>query len=152
MKSLMPWRNREPAPAPARWSDDWFGRALESPFGGLLGPLANRAGLGMPTVDVAEDKNEYTVRAEMPGMSEKDIDLTWHDGVLRIRGEKKAEKEEKKGGVWYRECGYGSFSREIPLGGAVDWKAAKATYRHGVLTVKLPKSENARKAISVTVN
>jgi HSP20 family protein len=106
----------------------------------------------MPAVEVTEDNNEFTVRAEAPGMDEHEIDLTWLDGVLRIRGEKKSDKEVKKKGRWYRESSYGSFSRDIELGDAVDWKGAKANYRHGVLTVKLPKTEKARKAVEIKVN
>jgi len=106
----------------------------------------------LPRVDVTEDKNEVTVKAEIPGMSEKDIECTWHDGVLRIRGEKKCEREDKKSGRQHHECSYGYFSREIPLGDSVDWKSAAAKYKHGVLTVKLPKTEVARKTITVKIN
>jgi HSP20 family protein len=103
-------------------------------------------------VDVSEDKKEIKVKAEIPGMTEKDIDLTWHDGVLSIRGEKKDEKEEKKQNRYYRECSYGSFCRNINIGTNVDWNKTKAKYKHGVLTVTLPKTETAKKAIEIKVN
>jgi len=134
------------------WGDDWFDRVWQSPIENALFPFSGSRASRLPTVDVAEDKNEVTVRAEVPGMTEKDIDLTWHDGMLNIRGEKKSEKEEKKSGGYYRECSYGSFSRDIPLGDGVDWKGAKAKYKNGVLTVKLPKTESSHKTIEVKVN
>jgi len=152
MKSLIPWKNRERNAAPARWGDSWFDRAWEDPFRFALSPFDGMRLPKMPSVDVEENGREVSVRAEVPGMNEKDIDLTWQDGVLRIRGEKKSEKEEKRKGGYYRECTYGSFNREIPLGDSVDWKNAKANYRNGVLTVKLPKTEGAKKAITVKVN
>jgi HSP20 family protein len=85
-------------------------------------------------------------------LTEKDIDLTWHDGILRIRGEKKNEKEDKKKDSYYREFSYGSFSRDIRLNPAVDWKQAQAKYKNGVLTVKLPKTESSKKSIQIKVN
>jgi HSP20 family protein len=85
-------------------------------------------------------------------MTEKDIQLTWHDGVLRIRGEKKDEKEERSKDRYYKECSYGSFSRDIPLGAGVDWKNAEAKYRNGVLTVSLPKTGAESKAVEVKIS
>jgi len=152
MKSLIPWKNSERSAAPARWGDSWFDRAWEDPFRVALSPFEGMRLPKMPSVDVTESDREVKVRAEIPGMNEKDIDLTWQDGVLRIRGEKKSEKEEKRKDGMYRECSYGSFSRDISLGESVEWKNAKASYRHGVLTVTLPKTENAKKAITIKVN
>jgi len=152
MKSLIPWKNKQESAAPVAWGDDWFDRVWENPFKDALSPFFGSRFGGMPTVDVSEDKNEITVRAEVPGMAEKDIDLTWHNGTLRIRGEKKSEKEDKKKGHYYRECSYGSFSRDIPVGDAVDWKGATAKYKNGILTVKMPKTEKSRKTIEVKVN
>jgi HSP20 family protein len=152
MKSLIPWKNKERDTAPVLWDDDWFDRSLDSPFMGLFEPFASSLSSRMPSVDVSEDKNEVTVRAEIPGLTEKDVDLTWQDGVLRIHGEKRAEKEEKRKDRYYRECSFGSFRRDIPLGDSVDWNRAQAQYKNGVLTVKLPKTEKARKAIEIKVN
>jgi len=85
-------------------------------------------------------------------MTDEDITLTWNDGVLRIRGEKRDEKEERKKDRYYRECSYGTFSRDIPLGTSVDWKKAVAKYRNGVLTVTLPRTGETRKAIEVKIS
>jgi HSP20 family molecular chaperone IbpA len=150
MKSLVPWKKKEPLSAPAIWDDDWFGRPGENPFRNLL-PLFSKSSVQMPTVEAIEEKNSFIVRAEVPGMTEKDIDLTWHDGILRISGEKKGEKEEKKKNRYYSERSYGYFSRDIPLGDSVDWKGAKARYHNGVLSVRLPKIQSSRKSIEVKV-
>jgi HSP20 family protein len=152
MKSLMPWKQKEQRTAPVLWDDNWPDSGWENPFKGLFPVFSNSFLSRLPSVDVAEDKDEVVVRAEIPGMSEKDINLSWHDGVLRISGEKRSEKEEKRKDRFYGECSYGYFSREIPVRSAVDWKAAKARYRHGVLTVTLPKIEHSCKAIEIKVN
>jgi len=133
-------------------SNNRLDRIWEAPLLGLSGLFSSDEFAHLPRVDVTEDKKEVTVKAEIPGMSEKDVECTWHDGVLRIRGEKKSEREDKKAGRQYHECSYGYFSRDIPLGDSVDWKAAVAKYKHGVLTVKLPKTESARKTITVKIN
>jgi len=152
MKSLIPWKNKRESAAPVVVGDDRFDRMGENAFENALFPFFGSRSSRLPTIDVAEDKNEVTVRAEVPGMTEKDIDLTWRNGILSIRGEKRSEKEDKKKGQYYRECSYGSFSRDIPLGDGVDWKGAGARYKNGVLTVKLPKTESSRKTIEVKVN
>jgi HSP20 family protein len=154
MKSLIPWRWSRKSAAPARLND-WFDTALsawEDPFKNFFPDFNNLLSTRLPSVDVSESKKEVTVKAEIPGMSEKDIDCTWHDGVLSIRGEKKDEKEEKKKDRYYRECNYGSFCRNINVGKNVDWSNAKAKYKNGVLTVSLPKTESAQKAIEIKVN
>lgn len=151
MKSLIPWKNKQENAAPSLWGDDWFDRFDENPFGLLTAPFSTVGMARMPRVDVTEDKKDVSVRAELPGMSEKDVTLTWLDGVLRIRGEKQHEHNEEKKGRRYSECSYGYFSRDIPLGNGVDWNSAKAKFKNGVLTVKLPKTENSRKTIEIHV-
>ncbi len=151
MKSLVPWNRAKRSAAPMRL-DHWFDRVWEDPFDTFF-PVFNRSfSSSLPSVDVSENKKEVTVKAEIPGMTEKDIELTWNNGVLNIRGEKKEEKEDKKKDSYYRECRYGSFSRDIPLGNALEWSNARAKYKHGVLTVTIPKTEQARKAVEIKVN
>lgn len=152
MKSLIPWKRGRQHAAPMVRGNDWFDRVWDDPFDSFLPALRTPVYAAMPSVDVSEDKKEVTVRAEVPGMSEKDIELTWHEGVLRIRGEKKDQKEEKKKDRYYRECSYGSFCRDIALGESVDYSKARAKYKNGVLTVTLPKTETASKAIDIKVN
>lgn len=154
MKSLVPWKWGQKNAAPARMND-WFDAALsawEEPLNAFFPSLQHSFSNRAPSVDVSEDKKEFKVKAEIPGMTDKDIDLTWHEGILSIRGEKKDEKEEKKKDRYYRECNYGSFCRNINIGTNVDWSNAKASYKNGVLTVSLPKTETVRKAIEIKVN
>jgi len=151
MKSLIPSRQGQKHAALTR-RNNWFDRWWNDPFDSFLPAFTQPFGARMPSVDVSEDKKEVRVRAEIPGMTDKDIQLTWHDGVLRIRGEKKDEKEERNKDRYYKECSYGSFSRDIPLGAGVDWKNAEAKYRNGVLTVILPKTGEAAKTIEVKIS
>lgn len=151
MKSLIPWRQGQKQAALAR-RNNWFNRWWNDPYDNFLPSFKQPFATCMPSVDVSENKNKVQVRAEIPGMTDKDIQLTWHDGVLRIYGEKKDEKEERKKDRYYKECSYGSFSRDIPLGANVDWKNAEATYRNGVLTVTLPKTGEASKVIEVKIS
>ena len=150
MKSLIPWRWGQKSAAPVR-GDDWSDRWWDNPFGMLLGNDDFGMSARLPSVDMADNGKEVTIRAEIPGMDEKDVELTWHDGILTIRGEKRDEKEEKKGGRHYRECSYGSFSRSLNVGRTVDWEKAKANYKKGVLTVKLPKTAAEEKALRIEV-
>jgi len=151
MKSLIPWRPGQKHAAPAR-RNGWFDRWWNDPGDDFLPSPAQPFSLRVPSVDVSEDKKEVRVSAEVPGMTDKDITLTWNDGVLRIRGEKRDEKEERKKDRYYRECSYGTFSRDIPLGTSVNWKKAVAKYRNGVLTVTLPRTGETRKAIEVKIS
>ena len=109
---------------------------------GLLDP---QSGAGFaPKIDIKENDKEIEVTAELPGMEEKDVQLTLTDHELVLSGEKKSEKEEK-GKEWYRmERSYGSFHRTIPLPRNVDGTKANATFKKGILTVTLPKRPESR--------
>lgn len=97
-----------------------------------------------PRTDVTETDEAVEVSVELPGMDEKDIDVSLSDDVLTIRGEKKAEREEKKKGYYLAERSYGSFYRSIPLPPGVDPEKAEAQFKKGVLTVSLPKTPEAQ--------
>jgi len=97
-----------------------------------------------PPVDVREDEKEVTVKAELPGMEEKDIEVNLADNGLTLKGEKKAEKEEKGKDNWYRETRYGAFQRFIPLPEGLDREKVDARFKNGVLTVTLPRLEAAK--------
>ena len=96
------------------------------------------------TVDMIDEDDRIVVRADLPGLDEKDIEVTVHDGMLTVRGERKAEKEEKKEGYYYNERSYGMFSRTLPLPAAVEADKVKATFKKGVLEVHLPKAKEAQ--------
>jgi|UniRef100_A0A7V6A2V9 HSP20 family protein len=98
----------------------------------------------MPAVDVSETADKITVRAEIPGMEAKDIDISMVGDTLTIKGEKKVEREEKEENYHLVERSYGSFSRSIKLPAAADADKVDATYKNGVLTVVLPKKEEVK--------
>lgn len=97
-----------------------------------------------PPLDIAESENEIVVKVEVPGIAQKDIDITVHDGVLTVKGEKKVEREEKNL-QWHRlERAYGSFARSLTLPNTVNHEDIKASYRDGVLTLTLAKREETK--------
>ncbi len=102
-------------------------------------------GLAMPSVDVSETDKEIVVTAELPGIDEKDVEVSVTQDALTLRGEKKAEFEDKKKGQYLMERSYGSFHRVIELPAEVDREKVAATFKKGVLTVTLPKTEEAKK-------
>jgi HSP20 family protein len=95
--------------------------------------------MALPTMDVAETDKEIEITAELPGLEEKDVQINLSDNVLTIRGEKKAEKEEKDKNYRLVERSYGSFERSLELPDGVNADAIKATIDKGVLKVTVPK-------------
>ncbi|MBE0574846.1 MAG: Hsp20/alpha crystallin family protein [Desulfuromonadales bacterium] len=105
-----------------------------------------------PRIDVAETDKEVTVTAEMPGLDEKDIDVSLERDSLVIRGNKESKKEDKGKSYFRTERAYSSFYRTIPLPCEIDDNQIKATYEKGLLTVHLPKAPDAagfRKQIEI---
>jgi HSP20 family protein len=96
-----------------------------------------------PRVDVSETDKEIKVSAELPGMEEKDIDVSLTRDTLTIKGEKKGETEEKGKDYYRMERSYGSFTRSIPIPVEVDTDKVEATFKKGVLDITLPKTEKA---------
>ena len=94
-----------------------------------------------PRLDVAELKDKYEIKAELPGMDEKDINLSVENGLLTISGEKKAETEEKDKGYYLKECSYGSFSRSVRLPDNISEDKIGAKFKKGVLVIDMPKKE-----------
>src|SRR4030043_1111685 len=120
-------------------------RFWDSFFDGGLRRRTEAGGEWLPSLDVSETKNELVVKAEVPGMDAKDIDISLSDGVLTIKGEKKQEKEEKEADYHLVERSYGSFTRSIRLPKEVQNDKISASYKDGILKVTLPKSEEAKK-------
>lgn len=118
---------------------DAFSRDLHLPRG------ADDTDFGMPLVDVAETDEGLTVTAELPGMDEKDIEVDLTNNMLTFKGEKKAEKEEKKADFHFRERSYGSFSRSVAVPFDVDADKVKASFSKGVLTIALPRPPEAKR-------
>ncbi len=111
-----------------------------------LGAFPEFTGAYMPRLDVTEDAKAFTVTAELPGMSEKDIDLSISGDTLTIRGEKKEEKEDKNKNYYYSERSYGTFMRSVPLPRQVEADKVSASFKKGVLTITLPKTAEAAEA------
>ena len=158
MRDLIPWgRQSSTAPVPYQNEDNpvvGFRREVDRLFDDLFRGSLPSLGLGRslsawPNVELGETDREIRVTAEVPGMSEKDVELLVEDGVLTIRGEKKSETEDKERG--YSERYYGRFERRIALPSNVDEHGANATFRDGVLTVTLPKSPEAERGRRIPI-
>lgn len=106
-----------------------------------------------PALDVHDDKEAFTVTLEAPGLKKADFEISYHDGVLSIAGERKQEKEAKEKNYFRRERLFGRFTRSVSLPAGVKSDAISANYQDGVLTISLPKAEEAKpKHIEVNVN
>ncbi len=100
-----------------------------------------------PRIDETEDDKAIHVRVELPGMDQKDVDITLTDGLLTIRGEKKQEDEEKGKDYYRTERVFGTFRRSIPIPVEVDESKIDASFKKGVLKITLPKSAEAQKKV-----
>jgi HSP20 family protein len=106
-----------------------------------------------PAIDVAVEKDNVVVTADLPGLSKDDVSVTLQDNYLTIRGEKKQETEQKETNYFVSERVYGAFARTIELPVAVDANKIAARFKDGVLQVTLPKTEEAKpKQIEVKVS
>ena len=111
-----------------------------------LAPSAEAGfGFNLPAVDVTEDDKAYKIAAELPGLEEKDIDVSVTGDVLTLKAEKRQEKEEKNKNWYVSERAYGSFQRAFELPQGLDRDKIAAEFAKGVLTVTLPKSAEAQK-------
>lgn len=159
ISDLMPWRGNREKDVPVRQErdrdalldlrnemnklfEDFFRQPLSmSPFS----EESSLAGDFIPQMDIKETDKEINVSAELPGMDVDDIDITMTGNTLTIKGEKKHKKEEKGERFYRSERSYGSFRRSIPLPEEVEEDNIEATYKQGVLNVKMPKRPGAEK-------
>jgi HSP20 family protein len=167
MRDLIPW-GRERAAVP--YQDPWtreqgvtggshpllslhreMNRLFDDLFRSFDMPTAfGRIGSGWPSLELSETDKELKLTAELPGLEEKDVEVLIDGGLLTIKGEKRAEAEDK--GSRFSERFYGQFSRQIPIG-EVDESKIEAAFKNGVLTVTLPKTAQAQqKAKRIPVN
>jgi HSP20 family protein len=131
-----------------RLFDDFDRGFWRVPFGRSMfdiAPLRRMATTKTPAVDVTETEGAYEIAAELPGLDEKNIEVKVADDMLSIKGEKKEEKEEKKKDYYLSERRYGAFERSFRLPDGVDADKIEASFKNGVLTVKLPKTPEAQK-------
>jgi HSP20 family protein len=123
-----------------------MGRLMDSFFHGFsLHPFETRATVFTPHVDVVDTGKTINVSVELPGMDDKDIEVSLTRDALVIKGEKKEEKEEKGKDYYRSERSFGSFTRSIALPEGIDTEGGEASFKKGVLTVKLPKAKQAMK-------
>lgn len=138
--------------------DDFIGRMPGWPFGTRGFEIEPSRGFGRifgasaPAVDLAEEDTRYVLTAELPGLDDKDVELSLVDDVLTIKGEKKDEREEKGAGYHVSERRFGEFRRTFRLPEDVDAEKIAANFKKGVLTVELPKHpEAAKKAKKIEI-
>jgi len=145
--------NRPETPARASFGRlfdlrDELDRLFESP----LSEITQTMNGWSPVVDLYEDKDNFIVKAELPGMKRENIEVSLHEGALTISGERKAEEKHKDAETYREESFYGRFHRTMTLPKAVKGDKVSAKYVDGVLTITLPKSEEAKpKQIEVAV-
>jgi HSP20 family protein len=112
--------------------------------------FGNRPGNGgtarrwVPAMDLVEDKNDLVLRADLPGLSEDDVDIEVKDGVLTISGERKTEEKKEEEGYYRVERAFGRFSRSLTLPDGIDPEQVKAKFDNGVLEVRIPKPEERK--------
>ena len=123
-----------------------MGRAFGDLFGSQEGETDTEETYWMPTVDISETENHFEIRAEIPGVSEKDVSISVTDNRLTVKGEKRQEAETKDKNYHRVERRYGSFQRSFTLPRHVETSDIKAGYTDGVLTVSIPKPEAAKPA------
>lgn len=118
---------------------DEINRLFESPDGG-----SDVFNTWAPALDVYEDKENVVVRAEIPGMKKEDLDISLHDNVVTVSGERKHEKKYEGGQTSREERFFGRFTRSMKLPKQVNSNGVKANYKDGILTITLPKAEEAK--------
>ncbi len=130
-----------------REMDRIFEDMSSEPAGRSLLPQAWGRDVVMPDIDEIEDDKAFHVSIELPGMDEKDIDITLSGRLLTIRGEKKEDEKEEGKDYYRRERSYGAFRRTLELPGEVDESKIEASFRKGILRIELPKTEEAQEKI-----
>lgn len=148
-KGLLPFE-RKGLPAkreeyePFTFFREEMNRLFDNFFRGTdIEPLERKFAAFSPSIDISETEKEIVISAELPGMEDKDLDVSLSKDLLIIKGEKKEEKEEKTKNYYRMERSYGSFCRTIPLPAEIDAENISAEFKKGVLTIKLPKTPEA---------
>ena len=118
-------------------------RLFDGFFRGINEPLLGHGQFGWPHVDIRENDSQFKVCAELPGLDEKDVEVTFADGVVTLKGEKRLEEDSP---LW-SERWSGTFERQIVIGDQADPDDVRATFKNGVLTVILAKKPEARRQV-----
>jgi HSP20 family protein len=125
-------------------------RLFNAAFEGSSGGGNGGARRWTPAMDLLETEDEFVLRADLPGLSESDVNIELEDNVLTLSGERKTEHEEKREGFYRMERAYGAFSRSLTLPKGIDPEAVTAAFQNGVLEVRVPKPEE-RKPRKITI-
>ncbi len=114
-------------------------------FFGTRGSVRNNGGGGrwVPPMDLTEEEDRYVLRADLPGLSEEDIEIEVKDDVLTISGERRYEHENRREGFYRVERSFGRFSRSLDLPAGIEAEALRAEFKRGVLEVQIPKPEQS---------
>ena len=160
-KALATHRPAEILPR-AHEMERWFDRMVDDfwrrPFPSLLRterwwPAEASMMMRVPAVDVYEEKDDVVIKAEIPGLEKEDISVQVTDSTLMIKGEKKREEEIKEQDYYRCERSFGSFTRAVNLPSEVKADQVKASFKNGVLEVRMPKTEEAKKkAVTVKID
>lgn len=149
LRNLIPWNRTADGPLPAERGGGPFldlqrevDRLFDDTFNGFAAPGLFRGGESWPRVELKETDKELQVSAELPGLEEKDVELSLERDSLVIRGKKQHEEQDEE--RRFSEFHYGRFERRIPLDWEVDPEKVKTKFRNGILEVRVPKSETAQ--------
>lgn len=133
-------------------TQDNFNRLFNETFSRLVGGDEPTRGW-VPAADILENDQNLVLKVELPGFDPKEVEIRVEDGTLYLKGERKFERDEKKENYHRVERSYGTFSRTFALPGSVDVENVKAEYKDGLLTLTLPKKEEAKpKTIKIQVS
>jgi HSP20 family protein len=126
-------------------TQDRMNRLFNETLGRMFGTEEGlNAGNWIPPVDLYETEHEVVLKAELPGVDSKDVDVSIHDGLLYLKGERKHESEIKEESCRHVERSYGAFGRTFTLPASIDAEKVKADFKDGVLTLTMPKREESK--------
>jgi len=147
IQKIAPARALSPFEEMDRMFDGFFRRGVMRPwrFDWPSFPEMALPEMKIPKVDVVDRENEVLVKAEIPGVDKKDIDISVGEDTVTIKGETRREEKEEKGDYYRCEISHGAFSRTVALPAVVDGARAKASFKDGVLELTLPKIEKAKR-------
>ncbi|HEU5135876.1 MAG TPA: Hsp20/alpha crystallin family protein [Steroidobacteraceae bacterium] len=150
LQKIVPWSHGRNSPAARSVTESpvfalhrEMDRMFDDFFRGFSAANGRNGAHGWPSVELRESDKEFQVLAELPGLEERDVEVTFADGVLTLKGEKRLEEAN----AVYTERWSGSFERQIPLSQDVDAEKIKATFKNGVLTVMLAKRAEAQRQV-----
>lgn len=128
--------------------ETWFDWAWSRPFSLFGSPLVPRTWIEestiSPSVDIYEEGNDLVLKADVPGVDKEHLDVNIHENILTITGEKKKEEKVEKEDYFRYERSHGSFSRRFEVPSGINTEKIKATFKDGVLEVRMPKTEEAK--------